>query len=187
MSKKLMLREQKKDSFCNEQIQNRLTTNGEYLLDMDVVLYRRVKGKQPKLVVPQSLIQDVITESHNPIFVAHPGSKRTFELISLKYLWPKMRQSIEEYIRRCDKCQMRKGKQEFRAPLGEVETPSEPFQAVSLDITGPYFVIPRKNRYLLAIIDHFSKYVEVFPIPDVSAETRTRFYATQIVARHGSG
>jgi len=58
MSKELMLREQKKDSFCNEQIQNRLTTNGEYLLDMDGVLYRRVKGKQPKLVVPQSLIPD---------------------------------------------------------------------------------------------------------------------------------
>jgi len=31
---------------------------------------------------------------------------------------------------------------EFQAPLGEVETPSEPFQVVSLDITGPYFVTP---------------------------------------------
>jgi len=51
MSKELMLREQKKDSFCNEQIQNRLIANGEYFLDMDGVLHRRVKGKQPKLVV----------------------------------------------------------------------------------------------------------------------------------------
>ena len=51
-------------------------------MDMDGALYRREKGKPPKLVVPQSLIQDVIAENHNPIFVAHPGSKRTFELIS---------------------------------------------------------------------------------------------------------
>jgi len=29
MSKELMIREQRKDSFCKEQIQNRLTTNGE--------------------------------------------------------------------------------------------------------------------------------------------------------------
>jgi len=98
-----------------------------------------------------------------------------------------MRQNIEEYIRRCDKCQTRKGKQEFRAPLGEVETPSKPFQVTSLDITGPYLVTPRKNRYLLTFIDHFSKYAEAFPIPDVSAETCARVYATQIVARHGSG
>ena len=58
-----------------------------------------------------------------------------------------MRQSIEEYITRCDKCQTRKGKQEFRAPLGEVENPSEPFQVTSLDITGPYFVTPQKNIF----------------------------------------
>ena len=97
-----------------------------------------------------------------------------------------MRQSIE-YIRHCDKCQTRKSKQEFRAPLGEVEAPSEPFQVTSLDITGPYLVTPRKNGYLLTFIDHFSKYVEAFPIPDVSAETCAGVYATQIVARHGSG
>jgi len=187
MSKALMLREQRKDLFCKQQIQNRLNTSGEYFLDMEGVLYRRGKDKQPKLVVPQSLIQDVIDENHNPIFVAHPGNKRTFELIFLKYWWPKMRQSIEEYIRRCDKCQMRKGKQEFRAPLGEVEAPSEPFQVTSLDITGPYLVTPRTNRYLLTFIDHFSKYVEAVAIPDVSAETCARVYATQIVARHGSG
>jgi len=76
-------------------------------------LYRRVKGKQPKLVVPQSLIQDVITENHNPIFVAHSGSKRTMELISLRYWWPKMHHSIEEYVRHCDKCQTQKGNTNF--------------------------------------------------------------------------
>ena len=100
-------------------------------------MYRREKGKPPKLVVPQSLIQDVIVENHNPNFVAHPGSKRTFELIFLNYWWPKMRKNKEEYVRRCDKCQKRKGKQEFRAPLGEVEDPSERFQVTSMDITGP--------------------------------------------------
>ena len=97
MSKELMLREQKKDLFCKQQIQDRLNTTGEYFLEMDGVLYRRMKGKQPKLVVPQSLVQDVIAENHNPIFVAHPGNKKTFELIFLRYWWSKMRQSIKEY------------------------------------------------------------------------------------------
>ena len=95
-----------------------------------------MKGKQPKLVVPQALIQEVIAENQNPFFVAHPGSK-TLELISLRYWWPKMCQSIEEYVRRRDKCQTRKGKHEFRAPLGVVEDPSEPFQVTSMHITEP--------------------------------------------------
>jgi cleavage and polyadenylation specificity factor subunit 1 len=81
---------------------------------------------------------------------------------------------------------MRKDKHEFRVPLGAVEDPSEPFQFTSMDITGPYCVTPRKNRYLLTFIDHFTKYVEAFPITDVLAETCARIYATQIIARHGS-
>jgi hypothetical protein len=116
-------------------------------LDRDGVLYRRVKRIHPKLVVPQYLIQDVIARNHHPIFVVHPGSKRTFEVISLKYWWSKMRQSIDEYVRRCDKCQRRKGKQELRAPLGEVGDPSEHFQVTAIDITGPYSTTPRKKIF----------------------------------------
>jgi transposase InsO family protein len=75
----------------------------------------------------------------------------------------------------------------MRAPLGQTEEPTEPFQVTSVDITGPYCLTPRKNRYILTFIDHFTKFVESFTIPDVSAETCARVYATQIVARHGSG
>jgi len=166
ISKELMLREQRKNSFCKEQTQNCLTAGGEYFLDMDGVLCRRVKGKQPKLVVQQSLIQDVIAENHDPIFVAHRGNKRTFELISLRYLWPKMRQSIKEYIRHCDKCQTRKGKHELRALLGEVEDPSEPFLVTSVDIMS-YCVTPRKSRYLLTI-GHFRNRQTVAKLKDDS-------------------
>jgi hypothetical protein len=49
----------------------------------------------------------VIAKNHDPIFVAHPGNKRTFELIYLGYWWPKMRQGIEGYVRRCG---VRRGK-----------------------------------------------------------------------------
>jgi transposase InsO family protein len=56
-----------------------------------------------------------------------------------------------------------------------------------MDITGPYMLTPRKNKYLLTFIDHFTRYVEAIPIPDRTAETCARVYATQIVTRHGLG
>jgi transposase InsO family protein len=56
-----------------------------------------------------------------------------------------------------------------------------------MDIKGPYCLTSRKNRYVLTFIDHLTKFVESFPIPDFSAETCARVYATQIVARHGIG
>jgi len=68
-----------------------------------------------------------------------------------------------------------------------MEEPTAPLLVKSLDVTDPYLITPRKNKYLLTFIDHFTKYVAAFPIPDQSAETCARVYATQIVTRHGTG
>jgi len=98
-----------------------------------------------------------------------------------------MRETIEQYVRRCDPCQRRKEKREMIAPLGDVEEPKIPFEVTSMDITGPYPTTPRGNKYLLTFIDHLTKYFEAFPIPDHTAETCARVYSSQIVTRHGSG
>jgi hypothetical protein len=77
-----------------------------------------------------------------------------------------MRKSVEDYVRKCDPCQRWEEEREFVAPLGEVEEPTAPFLVTSVDITGPYLITPRKNKYLLTFIDHATKYAEAFPIPD---------------------
>jgi hypothetical protein len=64
-----------------------------------------------------------------------------------------MRQNIQEYVRRCDKCPNRRGKHEFRELLGEVEDPSEPLQVTSMDIKGPYCITPRKTPILLTFME----------------------------------
>ena len=111
--------------------------------------------------------------------------KRTFDLIS-PLLMAQYAKISGRLCRKCDPSQRPKKNREFVAPLGEVEEPTAPFQVTSVDITGPYLATPRKNKYLLTFIDHFTKYVEAFPIPDLSAEICTRVYATQIVTRHGT-
>jgi transposase InsO family protein len=98
-----------------------------------------------------------------------------------------MRRSIEEHVKKCDACQGRKSTVKFRAPLGDVQEPTSPIEITAMDITGPYAITPRKNRYLLTFIDHFTRYVEAFPIPDMTAETCAHVYVTQIITRHGTG
>jgi transposase InsO family protein len=185
--KAAILREQSQDAFCNSRTPGKYASRSEYFLDEDGVLYRRQPDHKHQLVVPGSLVQDIIKANHSPVYVAHPGVKRTFNLVSISYWWPGMRNSIADFVRKCDSCQRRKEDREFVAPLGEVEQPTGPFQVTSMDLTGPYCMTPRKNKYLLTFVDHFSKWVEAFPVPDQSAETCARVYATQIITRHGSG
>jgi len=150
-------------------------------------MYRRQTGNKHQLVVPKTLIHHIIKVNHDPVYVAHPGVKRTYDLISLNYWWPGMRNSIKDYVKICGSCQRRKEGREFVAPLGDVDQPSAPFEVTSLDITGQYVLKPRKHKYLLTFIDHFTKYVEAIPISDQSAETCARVFARQIVTRHGTG
>jgi hypothetical protein len=70
-----------------------------------------------------------------------------------------MRKSVADFIKKCDSCQRRKENGEFVASLGDVDEPTAPFQVTSMDLTGPYCLTPRKNKYLLTFIDHFSKWV----------------------------
>ena len=78
------------------------------------------------------------------------------------------------------------GGQRICGPTGEVEEPRAPFLVTYFDVTGPYLITPRKYKYLPTFMDHFTKYVEAFPIPDESAEICARVYATQIVTRRGT-
>ena len=187
LDKEEVLREQAKDEFCLKQAPGTYGSRKEFFLDEDGVLYRRRSKGEQQLIVPATLVPEVIRQNHDPVYAAHPGTKRTHDLIALHFWWPGMRKAITEYVRRCDPCQKRKGNNEFVAPLGDVQAPTAPFQVTAMDITGPYKVTPRGNKYLLTFIDHFSKYVEAFPIADQTAETCGRVYATQIVARHGTG
>ena len=59
---------------------------------------------------------------------------------------------------------------EFVAPLGNTEEPSVPFEVTHMNVTGPYPVTQRGNKFLLTFMDGFSKYVEAFPMMDQTAE-----------------
>jgi hypothetical protein len=98
-----------------------------------------------------------------------------------------MRKSIEIYVKTCDPCQRRKSTRKLIAPHGEVEEPKFPFEVTSMDVTLPHPMTPRKNKYLFTFIGHFTKYTEIFPIQEQTAETCARVYATQIITRNVTG
>jgi transposase InsO family protein len=185
LSKEVFRREQGRDPFCKTLRVKPAGARSEYFYDQDGVIYKRRSGAEPLLVVPKSLEQEVVALNHEPIFAAHPGIKRTIDILKLRYWWPGMTQAADKFVRECDSCQRRKGENEYKAPLGVVRQPSQPFEICHLDFVGPFALSDQKNKYILTFIDQLTKYVEAVAVPDTTAATAARAFVTQIVARHG--
>ena len=76
LSRENVRQEQRKDAFCRRQNPGTYNSKSEFFMYSDDVMYRRQQNGKHQLVVPQTLIQDVIRENHDPRYVAHPGIKR---------------------------------------------------------------------------------------------------------------
>jgi hypothetical protein len=46
-----------------------------------------------------------------------------------------------------------------------------PLDRLGTDLLGPLPVTPRGNKYILTITDYFTKWVEIFAVPDQTAVT----------------
>ena len=87
------------------------------------------------------------------------------------------------YVCQCDTCaSIKKPNKKPKAPLGTITTRA-PGDVVATDYIGPVPVTPRGNKYILVLTDHFSKYVEVIPVPDQTAETCAARLLNDFIAR----
>jgi len=93
-----------KTPFAQNKVQGHIKAR-KHFFDNDRILYKRRSNGKYQLVVPHSVIWEVIKENYDPVFVAHLAVKRTQDLIWLRYCWPSMRRSVEECIQKCDPCQ----------------------------------------------------------------------------------
>ena len=74
-------------------------------------------------------------------------------------------------IQQCEMCQKVKLTQPARLAELLFLTPSVPNQLITTDIAGPFTTTPQNNQYLLVIVDHFTKYIQLHAISNTKAET----------------
>jgi transposase InsO family protein len=60
-----------------------------------------------------------------------------------------------------------------------------PMDRLSTDVFGPLPATTRGNHYILVVIDAFTRWVEIFPIPDQTAETTANVILNEVISRYG--
>jgi hypothetical protein len=58
-----------------------------------------------KILAPQGLRKEIVTEAHNLKFAGHGGRFKTQERLRQDFWWPHMDKDIKEHIDQCKPCQ----------------------------------------------------------------------------------
>jgi len=156
---------------------------------VDDILYRKStkEGYPPsiRLVVPVNMREDIMRQMHDSVWAGHPGMSRMKSTVLARYYWPHITKDIESWIRCCDKCnRTKRGSPRSKFPLLQ-EISGAPFHRVSFDIIGPLPMSDNGNRFVLVMVDHFSKWAEAYAMPNHQAITVATQMSTRWFATHG--
>jgi len=167
-----------------------LWTNYEVLALRDDILTVRVKPRvsgpeQETAYVPPSLRRRVISLCHDTVTSGHFYYWKTLHLVKKYFIWPGMRKDIQVYCEGCHTCATKKqAGHPQRASMRRYDA-GLPMEEVCIDLKGPYPESDRGNKYVLVVVDSFTKWMEAYPIPNAEAKTVAEKLVMEFISRFG--
>ena len=137
------------------------------------VLYYQWKGiRNDKLllVIPYNMREEILTHCHDMKLGGHLGRGNTLAKVKQSCFWYNMKLDCDVHVKTCAVCNRnKKGLKCHRAPLGKYHA-GAPIDRVHTDILGPITTSENGNRYVLMLVDQFTKWLECWPLPNQTAE-----------------
>lgn len=116
----------------------------------------------------------------------HFGIKRTLHMALLHYWWRGMTELVKQVISQCEACAR------INTSFNCADPQLHPLPIEGLfyrwggDLFGPLPASKYGNTYCFIMIEYFTKWIEVYPIPDKSAVHTTRGFISCVLARFGA-
>uniref|UniRef100_S4RFX4 Gypsy retrotransposon integrase-like protein 1 n=1 Tax=Petromyzon marinus TaxID=7757 RepID=S4RFX4_PETMA len=139
----------------------------KFVLKGKVLYYVGRKRERRRMVVmDEDEKRNILMSVHG---AGHFGQKKTILKLEADYYWLGMISDVKNLIASCGVCR-NKGSRRVAMPSMKLLKASGPWEVLGLDVLGPLPVTSRANRYLLLLIDYFSKWAEAVPLIEKSQE-----------------
>ena len=147
-------------------------------------LHRKMDdGSMRKVLAPEDRIQTV-KDIHEQC--GHWGRRRTTHLVLQTYWFTGLYKTVRDVVRMCSSC----GREKAVFTSIHPTLHSVPVKGLlyrwGLDTAGPFAPSARGHTYFLICIEHFSKYIEVFPLKSKSSSEVAYHFLHGIVSRYGA-
>ena len=153
---------------------------------VDGVLYRTTPEGDRLVIMPRDLRELFLQKIHTDMTNGHLGTRRTRFQVRRRAYWVGWSQDVKRFCQRCLECnQYHRGGPPRQGLLQPIPV-GEPWDRVSLDITGPHPKSSNGKVYILTIIDQFTKYVESAALPNQEAKTVAKAFMEHVILRHGA-
>ena len=107
----------------------------------------------------------VLKEIHKGVCRNHSGPRSLIgQVVRAGYFWPTMQKDATQVVQRCDKCQWFGNVQHVLAKHLTNITSPWPFSIWGIDILGPLPPSKKQVKFLIIVIDYFTKWVEAKPL-----------------------
>ena len=136
------------------------------------------EGNYTRFLIPPTLRAKTLALAHS----GHPGRDAMIANMRQKVFWPRMRKEAVSYCEKCRTCAFCKPRF-VPAPKLPIIVNS-PMEMVSMDYIGPLPTGRGGMRYMLVIIDNFSRFPEVYPVRDLNTSTLLKHFRDWI-SRYG--
>ncbi len=133
-------------------------------------------------MVTEQLEQMVLSQAHG---AGHNNRTEMIDtIIKQNNMWfPRMQEKINEFLTRCSECMTRNIKSAPHA-IRHFPSPKGPFTHLVMNFVD--IITPIKGkRYMLVVVDRFSRWVEAFPVGKQSAEAVAQALSKEIILRFG--
>ena len=147
-----------------------------YKIDRGVLMMQD-KRRRPRYVIPQQLVTKVIAREHTE---AHLGISKTLDAVSRRYYWPGWTADVATFVKGCFSCQTKKNKRPEYPPLADLPRPTRAQEIAAIDIKGEIIPPSRGLRYVIVVVDLFTRYAWTKAVPRIDGATIAEFLINSI-------